>query len=156
MQHDPDASYPVALYSWFVSNFREPDLPKPKREFVGNSTSTLSDGRIVTVPVYRVLEDKALDERVKQLNEQALKLDKSNLLAMYGVAASVKDNERSSKELWATIGEPGKYLWETDALYRIKLRAKDDPDTQARVAKRVEQLKAKIGKDSPRLKAYGL
>jgi hypothetical protein len=155
MKHDPSASYPVALYSWFVSNYRDPDLPKPKREFVGNSTAVGPDGKKIITPMYRVLEDPAKDALVQELNLRALELDRDNPMAKYGLAASIKDPVESAKQLWTTIGEPGQYIWETDALARIKLRAKDDPETQARVAKRIEQLKAKIGADSPRLKAYG-
>jgi len=154
MVHDPDAGYPVALYAWFVDNFREPGLAEPERELLGIYKSTGPDGKVRDVPVYKVIADPAKRARVIELLNEALDLDKTNPLARYVSAAKSGSTQEAARLLWASMGEPGQYLWETDALSRIRFRLPDDETWQKKVAERVELLRAKIGKDSQRLRAY--
>ena len=156
MMHDPSAAYPVALYAWFVDNYREKGLSEPQREFMGTTKVTSSDGKTSEVPVYKVIADPAKRARVEELLSQALELDKDNALAKYGIAANTDSPEDSARLLWSSIGEVGQYLWETDALWRINFRLPDDQESRKRVVQRVELLRAKIGKDSRRLRAYHL
>jgi hypothetical protein len=155
IMHDPNSAYAKALYAWFVDKFREPGMAAPTRELSGTQTVILADGKTEQVPIYRVLSDEGKRKRVTTLAGEALKLDPNNQLAKYILAANDASTVSAIAGLWDSIGNPGEFLWETDALFRIKSRAESDAEALQRVQLRLEQLRSKIGGASPRLRQYG-
>lgn len=155
MSRDKRSAYPIAGYAWTVTLFREPGMAQPITEVVGSSDVKGSDGKVIKVPIKRVIGDPAMEKRIAELVQKARGIEYGNPLASYLSAVPVRDPATKVTIIQKYLGTIGQYLWEVDAIAHIKRSAPTDSPLHSEMDLRLETLRTKIGSGSPRLKAHG-
>lgn len=152
---DGKSAYPLLLYAWYVSQWREPGLrPEPIYEDLGQTTLTGQDGKPVAASQKRLIADPAKDKRVKELLAKAAEIAPRNPLLLYLRSTLEVAPAEKRRLLWESLGSPGTKIWEFGALSALRRIAGGDKDELQRIRDWVARAKAIVG-DSPRAKANG-